>query len=219
MTYLETINEVLRRLREDTVSSVSDSTYSTLIGSFVRQAYTEVCNAYSWPELQETQDVAISATDTSFTITGDSGEGIADVTSVYNVTEECFLSPSNKKWVTDRLSWDTDTNQPSWYAYGGETAASTSTYHLYPTSDASYTLRVNFNRKPDVNNTLTDATFLKTPELPVVLRALSLAVSERGEDGGASANEVDTQAANALADAISLYEANNNFDNLSWHVV
>lgn len=220
MTYLETINEVLRRLREDTVSTASESTYSVLVGSFVKQAYTEVCNAYNWPELQETQDVAITSSDTSFTITsGDSGEGVADVTSVYNTTDECFLARANKKWVLDKLSSYTSQNKPSHFAYGGETAQSTSTYHIYPTSDASYTLRVNFNRKPDLNNTFSDSTFLLTPELPVILRALSLAVSERGEDGGATSNEVDMMAGHALADAISLYESNNNFDNLSWVVV
>ena len=38
MTYLELVNDVLIRLRETTVSTVSETTYSALIGKFVNDA-------------------------------------------------------------------------------------------------------------------------------------------------------------------------------------
>ena len=38
MTYLDLVNNVLRRLREDEVSSVSESSYSKLVGDFVNDA-------------------------------------------------------------------------------------------------------------------------------------------------------------------------------------
>lgn len=38
MTYLNLVNNVLRRLREDEVSSVADSTYSKLAGDFINDA-------------------------------------------------------------------------------------------------------------------------------------------------------------------------------------
>lgn len=219
MTYLEIVNEVLKRLREDTVTSVSDSSYSTLIGMFVKQAYQECSNAYQWPQLDETQDVAIVANDTSFTITTDSGEGIGQIYSIYNVTDEIYMSPMAYRELRDRLTDDTDTHQPRFYSYIGQTAASTSTFYFYPKSDASYTLRVSYSRKPDLSNTMDDSTFVKIPEMPVILRSWALAISERGEDGGALSNEVDMMFMNSLADSISLYESNNPCNNLSWVVV
>ena len=38
MTYLNLVNNVLRRLREDEVSSVTDNTYSKMVGDFVNDA-------------------------------------------------------------------------------------------------------------------------------------------------------------------------------------
>ena len=211
MTYLEIVNEVLKRLREDTVITVTANSYSELIGSFTKQAYIECSNAYDWPELDEAIESAVTASDTSFTITtGDSGEGVHDVHSIYNVTDDCFLRSAPYKWVRDRLSAYDEQNKPTHYAYGGETADGTTTVHLYPTVDGSYTLRTSFNRKPDMNNTFNDSTFIKMPELPVILKAYALAVSERGEDGGMNYNEMDNMAREALSDAIALYDNNHN---------
>ena len=38
MTYLDIVNNVLRRLREDTVTTVTNDTYSTMVGDFVNDA-------------------------------------------------------------------------------------------------------------------------------------------------------------------------------------
>ena len=38
MTYLDLVNNVLRRMREEEVSSVSESTYSKMAGDFVNDA-------------------------------------------------------------------------------------------------------------------------------------------------------------------------------------
>ena len=38
MTYLNLVNNVLRRLREDVVTTVTNNTYSTMVGDFVNDA-------------------------------------------------------------------------------------------------------------------------------------------------------------------------------------
>lgn len=219
MTYLEMVNEVLKRLREAEVTAVSDTTYSELMGAFVKQAYVRVANAYEWPQLDETDDASISATDTSYTITsGDSGEGVHDIHSVFNVTTEKFLFPRPYKWVRDRLTDNTDQEEPLFYAYGGETADGTTTIHFYRTSNDSYTIRTSFNRKPDLKNTLSDSTFIKLPEMPIILAAYALAVSERGEDGGTTFNEADAEARMSLSDTIALYAGNLDSCSMNWVV-
>lgn len=52
MTYLELVNDVLIRLREQTVSTVSLTTYSTLIGKFVNDAKRQIEDAYDWNALE-----------------------------------------------------------------------------------------------------------------------------------------------------------------------
>lgn len=216
MTYLEIVNEVLRRLREDTVTSVTNTDYSRLIGAFVKQSYMDCANAYDWPEFDETVDSNITASATSFTISsGDSGEGIYNIHSIYNVTDECFMKAVNYRWLRDKLSVDDDQNKPVYYAYGGEKTDSTTTIHIYPASDSSYTLRTSFNRKPDVNNSFENSTVIKLPEMPIILKAYALAVSERGEDGGIGYAEADMMARESLSDAIALY--NGNTEGLRWY--
>ena len=48
MTYLNVVNNVLKRLRERTVSTVGESTYSTLIATLVNDAKESVEAAWNW---------------------------------------------------------------------------------------------------------------------------------------------------------------------------
>jgi len=48
MTYLELINDVLIRLRETTVSTSTETAYSTLIGKFVNDAKRQIEDSYAW---------------------------------------------------------------------------------------------------------------------------------------------------------------------------
>ena len=54
MTYLNLVNNVLRRLREDEVSSVTDNTYSKMVGDFVNDAKKMVEDAWDWSALRTT---------------------------------------------------------------------------------------------------------------------------------------------------------------------
>lgn len=51
-TYLQIVNKVLTKLREDTVTSVTYNDYSSLIGEFVNDAKKEVENAWEWAVLR-----------------------------------------------------------------------------------------------------------------------------------------------------------------------
>ena len=48
MTYLNLVNGVLRRLREDEVSNVSESTYSKMVGDYVNDAEDVLETAWDW---------------------------------------------------------------------------------------------------------------------------------------------------------------------------
>ena len=53
MTYLELVNDVLVRLRESTVSTVGETTYSSLIGKFVNDAKRQIEDSFNWNVLTE----------------------------------------------------------------------------------------------------------------------------------------------------------------------
>jgi hypothetical protein len=50
-TYLQLVNDVLVRVREPTVSTVTQTAYSTLIGALVNDAKREVEDAWQWSQL------------------------------------------------------------------------------------------------------------------------------------------------------------------------
>ena len=57
MTYLEAVNKVLRRLREDEVVSVSSNPYSKLIGELINDAKRIVEDAWDWSSMRTTLTV------------------------------------------------------------------------------------------------------------------------------------------------------------------
>ncbi len=61
MTFLELVNDVLIRLREPTVTTVTLNSYSTLIGRFVNDAKRQIEDAFSWNVLGQTVTVSTVA--------------------------------------------------------------------------------------------------------------------------------------------------------------
>ena len=57
MNYLELVNDVLVRLREDEVTAVTDTPYSKLISKYVNDAKRIVEDSYEWAGLTETLTV------------------------------------------------------------------------------------------------------------------------------------------------------------------
>ena len=64
MTYLDIVNNVLRRMREEEVTSVQGSTYSKMVGDFVNDAKRMVEDAWDWSALRTT--LTITTTDDIF---------------------------------------------------------------------------------------------------------------------------------------------------------
>ena len=64
MTYLQLVNSVLRRLREDEVTTVGQNAYSKLIGEFVNDAKRTVEDAYDWTALRTT--ITVTTSDTAY---------------------------------------------------------------------------------------------------------------------------------------------------------
>ena len=76
MTYLEAINNVLRRLREDEVTTTSETSYSALIGDLINDAKKLVEDSWTFSSLRSTIQVATVVGQAEYSLTG-SGQSLS----------------------------------------------------------------------------------------------------------------------------------------------
>jgi len=200
MTYLQLVNSVLRRLRENEVSTVSETSYSRLVGEFVNDAKRLVEDSYDWTALRTT--LTVSTIDTAFNYTLIGSQNKMKILDVINDTSNFFMQYKTSRWM-DRafLINDVPTGTPQFYSFNGVDANGDNGVDLYPKPDATYQVR--FNVVLRTADFTTDSEILTVPSSPVVQLATALGARERGETGGTSAAELFGLADRTLADAIA----------------
>lgn len=214
MTYLELVNAVLKRLREDEVTTVTASNYSKLIGSYVNDAKMDVENAYSWNALADTLTVNTGTGIFNYTLVG-SGQRF-EVIDVWNNTtnEKFFLENRPISWMTKMLLDESpDRDSPLYYSFNGEDANGDTQVDIYPIPDATYQLFFNVT-KPQ-GDLVANSDRLLVPSLPVIMGAYARALAERGEDGGIGSADAFMFYQKALGDAISI-ESNRYIEESNW---
>lgn len=200
MTYLQLVNSVLRRLREDEVTSVSQNSYSKLIGEFVNDSKRSVEDAYDWTALRDTLTVSTESTAFNYTLVG-SGNRMK-ILDVANDTSNFFLQYRTSHWMNNAfLINDAPTGTPQFYSFNGVDANGDNGVDLYPRPDGVYQVRFNAVLRTDDFTVDTDNMLI--PSSPVVQLATALGARERGETGGTSAAELFSLADRTLADAIA----------------
>jgi len=200
MTYLQLVNSVLRRLREDEVTSVSQNSYSKLIGEFVNDSKRTVEDAYDWTALRDTLTVSTDATAFNYTLVG-SGNRMK-ILDVANDTSNFFMQYRTSHWMNNAfLINDAPTGTPQFYSFNGVDANGDNGVDLYPKPDGVYQVRFNAVLRTDDFTVDTDNMLI--PSSPVVQLATALGARERGETGGTSAAELFALADRTLADAIA----------------
>lgn len=211
MNYLEAVNEVLVRLRENEVTAVTDNAYSKLIGKFVNDAKRQVEDAYNWNALSETLTVTTAPDLFNYVMTG-SGQRFR-VLDVLCVEKDNFLSFATTNEMDNWfLNQTPQKDFPTYYNFNGVDANGDTQVDLYPIPNAIY--NVNFNIiKPQA--TLTSAsTIIKVPAEPVVFLAYAKALVERGEDAGMTSAEAYQLYQTSLADHIAIEESRYPGENL-----
>lgn len=200
MTYLQLVNSVLRRLREDEVSSVSQTSYSRLVGEFVNDAKRSVEDSYDWTALRTT--LTVSTIDSVFNYTLIGSQNKMKILDVINDTSNFFMQYKPSRWM-DRafLINDVPVGTPQFYSFNGVDSNGDNGVDLYPKPDKVYQVR--FNVVLRTHDFTTDSDILAIPSSPVVQLATALGARERGETGGTSAAELFGLADRTLADAIA----------------
>jgi hypothetical protein len=201
MTYLDLVNNVLRRLRETEVSSVQSTSYSKLIGDLINDAKDLVETSWDWSALRTTLTITTTADVFNYSLTG-SQNNIKEL-NVLNDTSNLIMQYQTNNWFDSQfLLGNPVSGAPMYYTYNGVDSDGDTLIDVYPKPDGVYSLRFNCAlRNPDLS---ADIDTLKIPAMPVVHLAVAFASRERGETGGTSSTEYFSMANKYLSDAIAM---------------
>ena len=221
MTYIDLINNVLKRLRERTVSTKDETTYSTLISVLVNDAKTEVENAWNWSALRQTLTLSTSTGIFTYNLEG-TGNNFS-VMDVVNQNGDYFMEYRTQHDFNQFYLNQTPTSgNPRYYNFngvssiaGGDATDGDTKVDLYPKPDSVYTIFFNIIQR--TGDLVANTDKLICPSLPVLLLAYAKAVEERGEDGGVGSSSAYATAARVLNDAIA-QDAQRHTEELEWVV-
>ena len=201
MTYLELINDVLVRLRETTVSTNAETSYSTLIGKFVNDAKRQVEDSFAWNVLGQTITVTTVASTPSYSLTGVGQkfqiQDAINVTSNVSLYMIDFVSMNRKQNFTPLVN-----AIPTEFIFDGVDASGDTKVTLYPVPDNVYSLK--FSVTVPQATLSADGTVVKVPDVLVAQNAYARALVERGEDGGLTSSEAYALYRGMLSDYIAL---------------
>lgn len=198
-TYLEAVNDVLIRLRENEVTSVNDTAYSKLIGKYVVDAQRQVEDSYNWNALSNTLTMNTLPDLFNAVLVG-SGVRFR-LLDVIDDTNDTILTYKSSKEMNDLFLTNRQSGKPLYYNFNGVSPEGDTQVDLYPVPDAVYTIRFNIIQPQDPLQF--DADKLLVPAEPVIFLAYAKALAERGEDGGMASSEAYQLFQQSLADHIS----------------
>ena len=201
MTYLELVNDVLVRLRESTVSTVGETTYSSLIGKFVNDAKRQIEDSYNWNCLAQTITVTTTGGTSSYALTG-AGQKFR-VNDALNTTSLIGLRNIEFVDMNRKLNLGAPSQSiPSEFCFSGVDASGDTKVDLFPVPSGTFTLL--FDLTIPQANLSADGTSVKVLDYLVTQSAYARALIERGEDGGTNSNEAYALFRGMLSDAIAL---------------
>ena len=202
-TYLSLVNDVLVRMREPQVSTVSENTVSALVGKFVNDAKRQVADAYDWDAFNTAVNVTtVIGQSTGYSLTG---AGVRFKTmDVINTTRYYQMTPiTHAQYDSFYYTISSPiTTMPMNYTYGRVDTNGDMKVNFWPVPDAVYNIR--FSLVIPENDFTSDSDVTYLAKEPIVLGALARALVERGEDGGQNSSEAYAMYKNSLADLIAL---------------
>ena len=211
-TYLETVNNVLRRLREPTVSSVNETGYSAMLGVFVNDAKREIEDAADWNSLSST--ITVTTVDDTFNYTLTDAGTRFRVIDVLNDTSDVEIRYAPTKWMNRQfLLAHNQKGAPIFYNFNGVDSSNNTQVDVWPVPEQAYTLR--FNLIIPQADLASDSTRILVPHHLVAMLAYAKAIAERGEDGGNLSSEAYALYKSALANEVAI-ERNRYEEEMNW---
>lgn len=211
MTYLEIVNSVLRRLRENEVSSVNETPYSKMIAEMVNDVKREVEDTWNWDVLRTTLTANTANGLFNYVLVG-SGTRFR-VLDVINDTSDYVMNYRPTSWFDAIfLAQNAQNGSPIFYNFNGVDSNGDSQVDLFPIPDGVYAIRFNLVLPQDdlVNN----SDVLEIDSTAVIYGTVARAIEERGDDGGLAAAE--DRYRSRVADLVAI-EANRRPNEIIWN--
>lgn len=211
MTFIEIINSVLLRLREQSVLSVNDNPYTQLIGELVNVTKTEIENAWDWSALQSTVTLFTENGISNYVLTGTNVN--SRIIDVINFTTHNYLKRESTKEFNYRFFMETVQNlEPLYYSLNGiDTASDSLKVDLYPVPNNIYEIK--FDLTIPQTKLINDSDIPLIPSIVLIEGTIAKALEERGDDGGSPLQQQRYMA--LLADYISI-EASKRPEEVDW---
>ena len=152
--------------------------------------------------LRESGVSSIDSTDQSSTILRLINDAKREVEDAFNWTslQETITIPYDYARQQSQTT-NNETAEPVQYAVAGVNATQSLNIRFYQTPDAVYSMDVEcVIPQEDLNG---DTQYTKVPWNPVYLKALALAIRERGEDEGEQSSDIQRAYQQAIGDAIA----------------
>ena len=199
-TYLSLMNSVLRRLREDEVSEVTQTTYSKMVGDYINDAKTLVQDSHDWSTLRKTVIVPTVENTTEYSLTG-AGERVK-LYSAINDTSNFFMHYETPNWFSNAYYISGEVSgTPDSYTFSGVDDDDDTRVRVFPNPSGVFSLRFDVcSREPDLT---VDSSSTVLPAMPIIHQAVALLARERGETGGTSTQDYFIIADKYLSDAIA----------------
>jgi hypothetical protein len=202
-TYLDLVNDVLVRMREPQVTTVSENTVSALVGKYINDAKRQVSDAYDWDAFNTAITVTTTANSTGpYSLTG-AGVRYKTMDVINTTAYNQLTSLSHEMYDSYYYTIPNPTKGiPLYFTVKGVDSNGDIKVVFWPVPDAVYNIRFSLI-VPEADFTTDISTTLLAKE-PIVLGAFARALVERGEDGGLSSSEAYALYKSSLSDLISL---------------
>ena len=200
-TYLNLMNGVLRRLREEEVADVTETAYSKMVGDYINDAKSLVQDSHAWSTLRKTIVVPTVADTTEYSLTG-AGERVK-LYSAINDTSNFFMHYESPNWFNNAYYISGEvTGTPDSYTFSGVDSNDDTKVRVYPKPSGVFSLRFDVcSREPDL---AVDSDTTVLPAMAIIHNAVALLARERGETGGTTTQDYFIIADKHLSDAIAL---------------
>lgn len=212
MNYLQLVNEVLKRMRENQVTSLFENTQSTVVSTFVNDAMRQVQESHDWSTLR--QDITIgTATDvTDYALTGTDNR--ATIKDIRNITDNYFLHEAPSSYIRrQELVDQLGSSSPRYFARNGTDSNGAINVTLWPPPDGAYVIKAHcVVRTADL---VAEGDTVDIPDQPIILMAHAMAAAERGDVSAVDVQSLYQLANQSLSRAVQL-DAAQNRDELVW---
>ena len=214
-TYLDLINDVLIRLREPQVASVSQNTYSSLIGKLINDAKREIEDSWNWDVLRSTVSFTTQQGTFNYSL-GEAGNKFR-VIAAHNDTDDIFLQYRPTRYFVQQLLLTQSPQQgaPIYFNPNGVDSNRDGQIDLLPIPDTEYIIRFDLVIPEDELTTDTSTTALQKNIITSL--AWAKAIEERGEDGGINVSSQYAVAKQELSYAIAIEAARRPDEETVWY--